>query len=492
MICIHAIQDNKLQELLKIYETTLKKNAALFNTDIPEYTYYISRILKCIQNSGLIDRIELNSSFENKLLEYGYNINSLPDEQDLKKILLDIAKKVCLENQKAKTIYDILKTEDKKNRNSKKGKNKILIISNNNDEDIIKEFVEEHRLSNIEISRYKNFIKRKEDDLKEYYIIGYFLEGNRDFEIYHNLSTTINLFLYDFEIELFAKIFNLYKKKLEAELLSEDRFVISGIKYEIPPPIPVTISQTLQSIIDRTKEMNDVEFDNIIDDPDEGSNEYIIYHVEYEDYTKSDVLKITDTVFDYNNNITKVAELKTGDKIRVYNLDFGEVLLNTAMEFQAETFSEIERHSRIWKEILKDLYIKKYKEDIGELHKDLSSHDIKVKRSTIINNWINGKTKFPQKNTAIKFIYELSNIFTNELYQNTLKSKKIYNSTMISLGRDLKEEIKNYLLYGNIGELIQKNNINSETLKKAIESQMPLKKIKTIKEKLVNAEELDE
>ena len=46
--------------------------------------------------------------------------------------------------------------------------------------------------------------------------------------------------------------------------------------------------------------------------------------------------------------------LKVGDKIRVYKIDFGEILLNTAMEFQSEIFVEIEKHSRLWKEALKE------------------------------------------------------------------------------------------------------------------------------------------
>jgi hypothetical protein len=62
---------------------------------------------------------------------------------------------------------------------------------------------------------------------------------------------------------------------------------------------------------------------------------------------------------------------------------------------------------------------------------------------------------------------------------------------MISLGRDLKEEIKNFLTDGYIGEIMQKNNITPETLRKVIDEQMPLRKIKNISTKLIKAEDVD-
>jgi hypothetical protein len=139
------------------------------------------------------------------------------------------------------------------------------------------------------------------------------------------------------------------------------------------------------------------------------------------------------------------------------------------------------------------MYIKTYKEDIEHLHYHLRNHGVKVLQSTVLNNWIYGKTKFPQRDKAIKAIYEISkNMKLGLSFNDILKSKRIYNSTMISLGRDLKEEIKNFLTDGNIGEIMQKNNITPATLRKVIDEQMPLKKIKNISTKLIKAEDVDE
>ncbi|MDP2364258.1 MAG: hypothetical protein Q8M94_10890, partial [Ignavibacteria bacterium] len=276
-------------------------------------------------------------------------------------------------------------------------------------------------------------------------------------------------------------------------LTREDRFFISGIKYEVPDTIPVSISQVLQSIIERTKDWNDKEYDNYIDDPDESSNEYILYQIEYEGIADSDYLKSTETVFDEKNNLIKVNRLKAGDQIRVYKIDFGEILLNTAMEFQTEVFLEIEKHSQLWRGALKELYLNTYKADISHLHSHLKSRGVKVKPSTVLNNWIHGSTKFPQRDKTLKAIYELSkDIKFGASVGMILKSKKIYNSTMISLGKDLKDEIKNYLVERTVGEIMQKNSITPDTMRKVIDEQMPLKKIGSITTSIIRAEDVDE
>lgn len=510
MICIHKINDKDLEELIGYYNSALcqLREAPYYIENIPEYSYYLSRLLKSIEgneqinNDELTSRIKINSSFEDQLLNHGNSIENLASELNLKNILLEISETINKQNKKAETILNIL--QEKTNRIIEESilnsillkehkQNKVLIISNNYDEDCLRETIEKNAFKNIEINRYKKFIKRKEGELKEYHIIGYFLEGYRDFEIYHNLPVTVNLFLYDFEECLYKDCLNKYKSKLEEELQSDYRLFISGIKYEIPAPIPVSISQALQNIIDRTKDWNEKEFDNNIDDPDESSNEFISYQIEYESIADDDYLKSTDTVFAENNDLIKINRLKVGDRIRVYKIDFGEILLNTAMEFQAEIFNEIEKQSKLWKNVLRGMYLNTYKTDIEHLHYHLKNHGVRVLKSTVLNNWIDGQTKFPKSDKAIKAIYEISKDMKLGLsFNDIIKSKRIYNSTMISLGRDLKEEIKNFLTDGKIGEIMGKNNITPDTLRKVIDKQMPLKKIKNITIKPERAEDIDE
>lgn len=510
MICIHKINDEKLSELLANYDTVFSKlkEEPYYIDDIPDYSYYLSRLLKSIENNDrtnsfeLSERIKFNFSFEEQLSNHGNKLENIPDDLNLKTILIKISQSIYHQNKKAEKVFNTIREKTQKQDEESifyamlskvQQRTKVLIISNNYDEASLNEFICNNALKNIEVNRYKKFIKRKEEGLKDYYIMGYFLEGYRDFEVYHNMPVEINLFLYDFENNIYKKCLNEYKSKLETELTREDRYFISKIKYELSPPIPITLSQTLKSLIDRTKDWGAKEFDNNIDDPDESSNEYISYQIEYEDITDYDNLKSTDTVFGVDNNLIKVNRLQAGHLVRVYKIDFGEILLNTAMEFQTEVFLEIEKHSQLWKNKLRELYYKNYKADLEHLHYHLRNSGVKVLPSTVLNNWIHGKTKFPKSDKALKAIYGLSkDIELGASIGFILKSKRIYNSTLISLGRDLKDEIKNFLLEGTIGEIMQKNNITSDTLKKVIDEQMPLKKIKSITTSIIRAEDVDE
>lgn len=510
MISLIKVIDESLESKLAEYEKALNilSDQPYYIDKIPDYTFYLARLLRSIvcntqeNYSELTARINFNNSFEDQLLTHGFYIDSIPDNLNLKKILLDISCTIHTKNKKFESILSFIQSIFNFSNDVQSHKillshnqniNKFLIICNNYDEDYWNEFIKKNRLANVELIRYKKFIKRKEEDLKNYIIICYFLEGFRDFEIYHNLNVTVNLFLYEFEESLYKYCINKYKSNLEKELQSSDRFSITEIKYEIPPPIPLTISQVLQNIIERTKDWSDKDYDNNIEDPDLSSSDYTYYCIHYEGTDHFDYLKSTESVFDENNNLIKVFSLKVGDKIRVYKLDFGEILLNTALEFQTEVFKEIENHSQLWKNVLRDIYYKIYKGNINYLHKDLKKHGVNVLESTVLNNWIFGKTKFPQSDKAIKAIYEISRDMTLGLsYNAILKSKRIYNSTMISLGRDLKDEIKNFLTNGLLGEILTKNNINPETLKKAIDEKMPLRKIENITVFLSKAEELDE
>jgi len=494
MIKTNIIKDEELTLLLNDLENalTLLRKPPYFIDKLPDYSYYLSRLLKSIENnllthySELIERIKFNSSFKSELLKHGNSLENIPKELNPKEILIQTVQLISNRNNKAETVFKMIS-------DSVPIQNKILIICNNHDESFLYEYIVKTFLKNIEVVRYKKFIKMKEEELENHLIIGYFLEGYRDFEIFHNLLVIINLFLYDFENELYKDCLNKYKLKLEAELSSEDRFLISGIKYEPPPSIPMTISQTLQSIIDRTKNWPEKEFDNNIDDPDESSNECILHEIVYENNYENDFLKSTETVFDEHNNLIRVNKLKTGDLIRVYKLDFGEILLNTAMEFQQEEFLEIEKNSQLWKNVLTDLYENKYNCDINHLHRALKKHGLRVLPSTVLNNWINGKTKFPQREKALKAIYKLSrDIRLGASMGMILKSKRIYIGTLISLGHDLKDELKIFLLEGTMGEIINQNNITSDTLRQTIEQQMPLKKIENISSTVIKTEDLNE
>ena len=64
-----------------------------------------------------------------------------------------------------------------------------------------------------------------------------------------------------------------------------------------------------------------------------------------------------------------------------------------------------------------------------------------------------------------------------------IKSKRLYNSTTIALGRGLKQELKQFLQEKTLGEILTKRNFLPETLSRFIIEKMPLLTISDIKER---------
>ena len=69
-----------------------------------------------------------------------------------------------------------------------------------------------------------------------------------------------------------------------------------------------------------------------------------------------------------------------------------------------------------------------------------------------------------------------------------LKSKTTYNSTMIVLGRGLKQELKLFLKEKRVGEILEKRHFDTNTLQTFIEHHMP---IHHLLEKSVITEQLE-
>src|SRR5690606_30221753 len=87
--------------------------------------------------------------------------------------------------------------------------------------------------------------------------------------------------------------------------------------------------------------------------------------------------------------------------------------------------------------------------------------------------------KFPMFNNDIRAILKLyyRDKDDNEIdmiIKPILKSKTTYNSTMIVLGRGLKQELRLFLKEKKIGEILQKRNFNENTLSIFVDEFMPI------------------
>ena len=90
------------------------------------------------------------------------------------------------------------------------------------------------------------------------------------------------------------------------------------------------------------------------------------------------------------------------------------------------------------------------------------------------------------------YYHEKSESEIDSILKPILKSKNTYNSTMIVLGRGLKQELRLFLIKKKIGEILHNRNFNENTLQTFVEDFMPLHIVISKKVFCDNIETLEE
>ncbi len=280
-----------------------------------------------------------------------------------------------------------------------------------------------------------------------------------DYDFYcsiRNSRHTVNWLLYDKEYQRYQDFVTKYDNELIQEYKSKDRKKLTGIDY--PDDIK---TESLDDLIDRIRS-------NKTDNNG--------YNTSYEDHIDKEII-FTDNckkelsansiiiLIDKQNKPRKykVSDLSVGDKIRVYENQHKEVLFDgVSKNAENDNFNEILNHSQLWKRKLK-AHCANNKE-IATL--------CNIKPSTV-EGWLkpNSKTKFPQNINSLKYIL-------GDDYHKIYKSNKDYNNIMIALGRDLSDEVSDYIISKQKGKLLSK--FDDISIKEISEHNMPIKTIKKI------------
>jgi hypothetical protein len=318
-------------------------------------------------------------------------------------------------------------------------------------------------------------VKRKDfqpKKTKKKNIIFNSFNGSKDFDFIYNLPNNVRLILYKQEKDLYCKQLQIHTKQLEEELKSEDRLSICGIKYEPIEEDEVKVSPTLEQIIERLDQRSNIaydeyknESDSLLDDLDEEITYRIIL-------SNNSVVELgsNETVFDEKDNLIRSCRLIIGSKIRIYPKEqLAENLFQIAVEVEPEKFGKIDEHATIWQNALKDLEQRTI--DREQLYNKLKENGLRVLPATI-DAYFRGQRKFPMFNTDLRAILKVAG--KELLYEQIKKSKRLYNSTMIALGRGIKQELQQFLKDKTVGEILQKKSFTEETLQKFIDECMPL------------------
>lgn len=178
-----------------------------------------------------------------------------------------------------------------------------------------------------------------------------------------------------------------------------------------------------------------------------------------------------------------------GDQIRVYDNTTKEQLYEIALkEDKEDRFRAIELASKLWKTSLLKYFAKKQFCTIEDLFTELKSNGLKVKNIITLRKWLdpNDSVKFPQ---SLKDLYAIKTTLIdedlNELFEEVKIARKAYNSILIALGKDLSEEITNYILTGEKGKIL--NRLSESQIHEIVQKNAPIRKIKKIK--LVESED---
>jgi hypothetical protein len=465
-IDIDCINDNELETQILHFEKCIQYVSSLeIPIKLKSYGYFLRLALNALQKEQfdyLLMRLKSNKELERN--EGGYeDFAEYNPKEALKNLILYLKE----HNPKYRKLEDIINSITKN----------TLIVADREDNVLLKSTWNSKCkvVTNVE---FKKLLKNGEIYSKT--VIFYSFNGGKDFDFIYNLSNNIQLILYKQEKELYYKQLQNHTKQLETELTSENRYKICGIKYEPIVEKEIKISPTLEQIIERLEQRSNAayegyknESDSLLDDLEEE----ITYRITLSNNNVVE-LESNETVFDSEGNLIKSYKLKLGNKIRIYPKEqLAENLFQIAVEVEPEKFGKIDEHATVWQNALKDL--EQHTVDREQLYNKIKENGLRVLPATI-DAYFRGQRKFPMFNTDLRAILNVAG--KELLYEQIKKSKRLYNSTMIALGRGVKQELQQFLKDRTVGEILQKKSFTKETLRKFIETDMPLLTITKIEE----------
>jgi hypothetical protein len=261
------------------------------------------------------------------------------------------------------------------------------------------------------------------------------------------------------------------------EIRSPERKTISEISFSETENV-----ENISELISRLFEKNE----DIIVSPDINFNNGItlFYEIVFENECDAILLDANKTILLSVNNKEreeKVKNLKAGDKIRIYDNSTKEELYKIALQSDENgIFKEIEKCSNLWKQELLT-WAKQYC-TTEKLLRALQESGLSIKNEITIKKWLdlNSNVKFPQKQ---KDLIVLKRSISSEIltvnFAAILKARKSFNGIMIALGRDLSDEITDFIKSSKTGKIL--SQFKTEQIQHFVNLNARIRIIKSIK-----------
>lgn len=362
----------------------------------------------------------------------------------------------------------------------------ILLVPKRN----VSEWQNEFENNSIKVMSVNKFISKQAEFQKRSEIIlpslfGYELSPSVLIEQLSCFSHVYTFLCYDDEIIALKDLKNHMLNQNNKEYSSIYRKKLTGVEFEYQEKSE-NVSDLIDNIAVRVeKSEKSYEYD---------SQENINYALTFEENDDKLIFDGSKYVLLHNENRKEqIYNLVAGDKVRIYTNHSKEKLYDIALSEDTEgRFREIERLAKLWKECFRNYFNKKKQKNSqyseNNLLSELSQCGLYIKSPITIHNWIyKEQYKFPSSRNSLLAIKQLINCEKlNYNFKHVIEARRLYRGIMLSLGRNLSEEVMDYVLSNKkITGKILKTFTDSE-VQTFVEQSLPLM---TIKLKLKSEEE---
>lgn len=298
-------------------------------------------------------------------------------------------------------------------------------------------------------------------------------------DLYKFIKTTFHKYVfltYDEEERVILNYERRYENHLGVELNSDDRTTLTGIAFPYEEQ-PENVSDLIDRIHDKQNGQGSTYFF------EDAST--VNYQIDFEGHESLVLAANKSVLLEKNSQKSriKVSNLIPGDKIRIYSNPSKDLLFETAKKQDLNSrFSEIEEHSRFWKECLYDYFVRNgfdYSEE--KLLKEMQSNGVSIKSTFTLKNWLNPESsvKFPHKQRDLLAINRtIKNKALEDKISEVSKSRSIYNGIMIALGRDLSDEVMEFIMNRNKGKIL--SSFSESEIQSFVNISAPLRRINKI------------
>lgn len=412
-------------------------------------------------------------------------------------LILKVSKECILENlynQNIDSGQELIKIEELINDIFNQFNNdKLKTLKNNQDIDII--IVPEPLIANwkeeyktrIKLLTLKEFLKTQNNytTIKQVTLLSLFGNGFQPNEVVQDLLSTrhqYKILSYQEEVDFLENLKNRYFNEIIKEYTSKDREKISGLKYEIAP-IQIKVSDLIESLHDQSqKDSKEYNYEE---------TEQVNYEIEFEEKAQKLISDGSKNVLLNNNGNwlkSKVSNLLAKDKVRIYNNLSKEKLFDIAAQQDSKgRFTKVDSDSKIWKEALMRYFLTKTHNNPfftdTDLMKELQKSGLTITNPMTIKKWLTKEDKERFPNSAKNLIaikLTLNDSHLDENFESIKRSKRFYRGIMISLGRDLSDDVMDYIASNgkSIGKIL--SNFTDEEIKLFIQKAAPERTIKHI------------